>query len=173
MTSRNTSARADVPLLGALLRLARQELVNAVDAELAAAGFADVTQAQWAVCQQLAGDEAGLRLTELAAFAGISKPSMSALVDGLVASGYVERVPHPHDQRAQLVRFTGKGWKFAGAAERAVKRVETAWAARIGREDVETLRRVLRAIVASRPAAPDEELAPARRSPQRVVRRRA
>src|SRR5436309_2696772 len=97
------------PLLGGLLRLVRQELVNEVERALAAAGFDDVRPAHWAVCQQLAAAPHGLRLTELATFAGITKPSMSALVDGLESTGYVERVAHPTDQRAQLVRFTERG----------------------------------------------------------------
>jgi DNA-binding MarR family transcriptional regulator len=136
-------------MLGGLLRLARQELVNHVEAELAAEGMADVRPAQWAVCQQLAATPDGLRLTELAAYAGVTKPSMSALVDALETAGYVQRAPHPIDHRAQLVRFTERGWEFAAVAERAVKRVEKAWSARIGREQVEALRRILRAIVDS------------------------
>jgi DNA-binding MarR family transcriptional regulator len=112
-----------------------------------------VGPAQWAVCQQLSAAPEGLRLTELATFAGVTKPTMSALVDGLEGAGYVERVPHPSDQRAQLVRYTARGWKFAEVSYRAVRRVEKEWAGRVGEKDVETLRRILRAIVDSRPTS--------------------
>lgn len=38
---------------------------------------------------------------------GSSARSVSALVDGLAATGYVERRPHPDDRRAVLVALTG------------------------------------------------------------------
>lgn len=38
---------------------------------------------------------------------GITPRSVSALVDGLAAAGYVERLPHPHDRRAVLVTLGG------------------------------------------------------------------
>ena len=152
MSRPKRSRDAQLPLLGGLLRLCHQELVNEVGRQLAAAGMGDVRPAQYAVCQQLAGHPAGLRLTELAAYAGITKPSMSALVDGLSRSGYVERVADARDQRAQLVRFTTRGQAFAKTAFRAVIRFERAWAERVGAREVDTLRRILRALVDSRPA---------------------
>jgi DNA-binding MarR family transcriptional regulator len=142
------------PLLGALLRLCHQELLNSLNRELADAGCSDVSQAQYAVCQQLRGHPDGLRITQMAAYAGITKPSMSVLVDGLERSGYVERVADPSDQRAQRVRFTARGRHFAETAMRAVTRVERHWAERVGARDVEALRRILRALVDSRPGVP-------------------
>ena len=143
----------NVPLLGALLRLARQEVVSHIERALADAGMADVTQAQWAVTQQLGTAPQGLRLTEMAAYAGLSKPSMSALVAGLEAGGYVERVPDATDRRAQLVRFTPRGWQCGEVALEAMLELERQWAARIGEADVAELRRVLRQVVATRPGA--------------------
>lgn len=142
-----------LPLLGGLLRLCHQELLNQVGRDLQAAGMGDVRSAQFAVCQQLAAHPEGLRLTELAAYAGITKPSMSALVDGLERAGYVERAADERDQRAQLVRFTARGWRFADTAVRAVARFEAAWAERVGAREIDTLRRILRALVDSRPAS--------------------
>jgi DNA-binding MarR family transcriptional regulator len=134
------------------MRLCRQEVLNEVDRALAAAGMGDVRQAHYAVTQQLAGAPDGLRLTELASYAGITKPSMSALVDALEGRGYVERVPDARDQRAQLVRFTARGWGAARVARRAVLRVERGWARRVGERDLESLRRILRTLVDSRGA---------------------
>jgi DNA-binding MarR family transcriptional regulator len=90
-------------------------------------------------------------LTELASYAGVTKPSMSALVDGLQEGGYVERVADPEDQRAQRIRLTARGRRFVDVALRAVRKMEARWADRIGARDVETLRRLLRALVESRP----------------------
>ncbi len=161
-TTRDPAGRpgfVGLPMLGALLRLARQEVVNHIERQLANAGMGDVSPSQWAVTQQLGGSPEGLRLTELAAYAGLTKPSMSALVDGLEASGYVERVAHPTDKRAQLVRFTERGWELGAVSLRAMRAVEKSWASRIGADDLETLRCVLRRVVESRPPLPDEPIA--------------
>ncbi len=139
-----------LPMLGGLLRLARQELVNFLESEFAAAGMGDVRPAQYAVCQQLGAAPRGLRLTELAAYAGVTKPSMSALVDALERAGYVERVDDPTDQRAQLVRFTAKGRRFGRTAIRAMQAFEARWEQRVGKAEVAQLRRILRRIVESR-----------------------
>ena len=43
---------------------------------------------------------------------GVSARTVTGLVDGLVATGFVTREPHPGDRRATLVTFTprGSGW---------------------------------------------------------------
>jgi DNA-binding MarR family transcriptional regulator len=38
-----------------------------------------------------------------------SQPTMTGLVNGLAAKGWVERVPHPADARSSLVRVTDDG----------------------------------------------------------------
>lgn len=48
-------------------------------------------------------------ISQLAAADGISQPTMSAQIAALVASGYVERTPHPTDARAQLISLTAAG----------------------------------------------------------------
>ncbi len=50
-----------------------------------------------------------LRLGDLAAIEGVRAPTMSRIVDGLVADGVAERVPDPADGRACLVRVTPVG----------------------------------------------------------------
>jgi DNA-binding MarR family transcriptional regulator len=39
----------------------------------------------------------------------ISSGAVTALVDRLERTGYVQRTPHPHDRRSSLVRSTGTG----------------------------------------------------------------
>lgn len=53
--------------------------------------------------------EGPLRLGDLAEADGVRAPTMSRIVDGLVAEGLVERVPDPADGRACLVRTTPAG----------------------------------------------------------------
>lgn len=50
-----------------------------------------------------------LTLNELAERLYLDKSTTSRLVDGLVAGGWAERLPHPQDGRALLLRVTGKG----------------------------------------------------------------
>jgi DNA-binding MarR family transcriptional regulator len=149
------AAREAGPGLGALLRLARLELVDTIAAGLEQAGMGEVTPAHYPVIQQLGSSADGARLTDLALGAGVTKPSMSALVDALERAGYVERTPDPDDQRAQRIRLTDRGVELSLACVRLVRVQETRWERRVGRGDVETLRRILRALVATAPGRGD------------------
>jgi DNA-binding MarR family transcriptional regulator len=51
----------------------------------------------------------------LADLLSVTPRNVTGLVDGLVASGHVERHPHPGDRRATLVTLTGPGTKAVGA----------------------------------------------------------
>ena len=51
----------------------------------------------------------GMRLTELASKAGLTKQSVGEIVDNLTGLGYIERFPDPTDKRAKLIRLTAKG----------------------------------------------------------------
>lgn len=75
---------------------------------------------------------AGARLTELAAWAGMSKQSMGDLVDQCEAWGLVQRLPDPHDARARRVCFTPTGLDWLRAFEAAVAQAEAEWRAEVG-----------------------------------------
>ena len=51
----------------------------------------------------------------LAADLNVTPRNITALVDGLVATGFVTREPHPSDRRAALVTFTEQGRTTAQA----------------------------------------------------------
>ena len=51
----------------------------------------------------------------LAADLQVTPRTITALVDGLVATGFVTREPHPSDRRATLVTFTERGHTTAQA----------------------------------------------------------
>lgn len=53
--------------------------------------------------------EGAIRVGDLATLEGVRAPTMTRIVDGLVAEGYAERVPDPADGRACLVRATATG----------------------------------------------------------------
>ena len=48
----------------------------------------------------------------------VSPRTMTGLIDGLVATGFVTREPHPTDRRASLVTFTEHGTATIEAMER-------------------------------------------------------
>jgi DNA-binding MarR family transcriptional regulator len=49
------------------------------------------------------------RLTDLAAAEGVTRPTMTRIIDSLDQRGYVTREPDPDDGRAQLVTVTRRG----------------------------------------------------------------
>lgn len=66
----------------------------------------------------------GMRLTELATRAGMTKQSMGALVTQCEAWGMVTREGDPADARARRVVFTGIGHAWLSAYEDAVLQAE-------------------------------------------------
>jgi DNA-binding MarR family transcriptional regulator len=76
----------------------------------------------------------GARLTELAAWAGMTKQSMGDLVDQCAAWGLVRREPDPRDGRARRVVFTPAGLDWLAAFQDAVAQAEAEFRAAVGDE---------------------------------------
>jgi DNA-binding MarR family transcriptional regulator len=53
----------------------------------------------------------------------VSPRNITGLVDGLVATGFVTRAPHPTDRRATLVSFTDHGARTAKAMDEGRERL--------------------------------------------------
>ena len=65
--------------------------------------------------------------TTLADHLGLSRPSVTALVDRLEAAGYVSRVPAPGDRRAVRIELRAATWRaFAEVYRPLGERVHTA-----------------------------------------------
>ncbi|MFU8872840.1 MarR family winged helix-turn-helix transcriptional regulator [Micromonospora sp. SL4-19] len=137
MSARDTSA----PLVGLLLRLAAQQWGTDMDAALQANGIEGITPAHANVIPFVPPE--GIQIGELARSAKVRKQSMAQSVELLVASGYVTRRPDPNDGRASLIFLTDKGRALWPASRSAGHRVEEDWAAVVGRDDIEHLRRTL------------------------------
>jgi DNA-binding MarR family transcriptional regulator len=130
----------DTPVL-LLVVLAERHLAEALQAHLVAAGFHDHRVVHHNVMAHVTHD--GIRLTELAEKAGVTKQAMSELVIDLERLGYLERTPDPHDGRAKLIAFTDKGRAAVDAAMRAFEQMDGA----LGERSVRSLRRGLLAIL--------------------------
>lgn len=113
-------------------------------ADLAAAGFGDLTLAQGRVAARI-GPE-GTRLTDLAEQAQITKQSAGFLVDQLERAGYVERVPDPRDARARLVRLAPRGRAVQAVARKTERAIERDWERHLGTERMAALREGLVAL---------------------------
>lgn len=81
----------------------------------------------------------GTRLTDLASWAGMTRPSMAALVDELEHNGLLERRPDPADKRAKLIFLTPAGWDAIRTGREIINGIERDYAERIGRDRFEAM----------------------------------
>jgi len=139
----DTSARGAPENLAILLREPFVVMSDGLVERLAARGHPEVRYAHGAVFQFL--DDAGTRVSELAARARITKQSMAELVAHLERHGHVERVPDPGDGRAKLVRATARGRKVFAIAREAMAEVDARLDAELGPARVRELRALLEA----------------------------
>ena len=104
MTDHLTAPLTNRSLPIALLR-AREKVMGPIRAMLSDVG---VTEQQWRVLRVL--DERGpLDPTEIADRSVLLLPSLTRILQTLVAKGLVSRAPHPTDRRKQVVSITGNG----------------------------------------------------------------
>src|ERR1700748_316700 len=85
----------------------------------------------------------GMRLTELATKAGLTKQSVGEIVDDLAGLGYLERFPDPTDKRAKLIRLTEKGLEAQAIGFHLFEKLEADWAEAFGAERIAALRALL------------------------------
>lgn len=121
-------------------------------------GFAGLQPAHTAVFANL--NVEGTRLTDLARRARMTKQGMGQLVDEVERLGYVERVPHPTDSRAKIVRFTGQGRRLMAHGVEIGEVIQQEYAHLIGRrrlkmlhDSLEDLNRELRHVAGPAPPA--------------------
>jgi DNA-binding MarR family transcriptional regulator len=110
-------------------------------AGVAAAGYGDIGPAHFNILQHPTPD--GLRPTEVAARAQMTKQAANRLIRHLERGGYLTLEPDPRDQRARIIRLTDRGWDVIAAIRGIVEDVEAEWSQRLGRRRFETLRGML------------------------------
>jgi DNA-binding MarR family transcriptional regulator len=129
------------PLLGALLRIPLEEIQGRILVRLREYDFDDLVLAHLAVVRYPGPD--GMRPSDLAAEANMSKQAMNYLLGQLEALGYIERRADPADLRSKRVYMTERGNSTRAVIRDAVREVEREWAAAVGKDDVEALRTLL------------------------------
>lgn len=105
----------------AVVRLGRKIEVALADAEL--------TLSQYRVLVFLANGES--RPSRIAPNVDVTRPTVTALVDGLVARGFVDRQPDESDRRRVRHRVTPAGKRALADADRAVQAAMAALAAHL------------------------------------------
>ncbi len=132
-------------MLGALLRMASEEVRRRLLTALHAHGFDDLEPPHLNVLQFPGPD--GQRPSELAANLRISKQALNYMLGELERMGYLIREPDPDDRRSRRIRLTGRGLAVVPVLRAAVRDTELEWARLIGEERVEELRRLLGELV--------------------------
>ena len=102
------------PQVGALLRIAWEELTTEAMAELAALGYDDLRPVHRRVFRDLLVERQ--RPTDLARRLGLSKQAVNDLLREFEAKGYIELEPDPEDGRAKRIVVTKRGAKAGEAA---------------------------------------------------------
>jgi DNA-binding MarR family transcriptional regulator len=146
MTSGSDIPLGHIPLAG-LLDFASEAMLAEFRGELEEAGYGDIRPTHGCVFRFLR--EEGMRLTDLAGYASMTKQSVGEIVDDLAARGYVERFPDPADRRAKLIRLTAKGRQAQAVGFGLFARIEARWAERYGPDRIADLRRLLEEIVSA------------------------
>lgn len=131
----------EIPATAVLMFMAHRDVETRVMAALGQAGHDDITMAQSRLMQRL--DPGGMRLTELAEQARVTKQTAGALIDQLERSGYVTRLPDPTDARARLVTLSDRGVEVCRRAGAEVGRVEAEWRERLGDTAFDAMRDAL------------------------------
>lgn len=135
-------------LLDPLLARIRRGVVDAAHE----AGFTDTREAHNPVFAFVPAE--GIRLTELAARAGMSKQAMGELVDDLVAKGYFSKEPDPTDGRAKLIVWSERALRLDETAQAYFDQLESELADLVGVDAMRQLRETLQTLVTSELVAP-------------------
>ena len=115
-------------------------------------GFSDIRVTHSTVLRRISA--AGVRVTDLAERAGMTKQSMAYLVDDLETLGYVTTAPDPTDGRAKLVVPTAKGMSLLAASRRLGDVYEQHVAKLLGTTEAKRLRTLLEELNAKLSANP-------------------
>jgi DNA-binding MarR family transcriptional regulator len=92
-------------------------------------------------------DFMGIRLTDLAVKAGVTKQAVGPLVDDLVALGMVERVADPVDKRAKRIRFSRRGFAALMHGLGVLGEVERGLGAAVGARRMRELHQTLKLVI--------------------------
>ncbi|MGF6881411.1 DNA-binding MarR family transcriptional regulator [Nocardia sp. GAS34] len=130
---------------GVLLGQAYQAFVRELHTHLAEHGHRMLGASYGYVLRTLA--ENALTASQLGERLGITAQGAAKVVDEMVRDGYVERCPDPADKRAKLLHLSDRGRDMLDTVREFHAEYERRLAARVGADQVATVRAVLGEIV--------------------------
>jgi DNA-binding MarR family transcriptional regulator len=86
----------------------------------------------------------GIRITDLARRADMTKQALGEFMDWLEQAGFVASGRDPADGRVRLITRTARGDAAASEAERAIEAVERGWRREVGAARYDAMKQVLR-----------------------------
>ncbi len=131
--------------LGGDLRRAWVGYRRRLDAEMAAAGFADRRFPDGRVLR-LCSTTSGATISQIGRELGITRQGASKIVASLRDRRYVKLTPSPTDRREKVVELTSRATDFLAAHRKATRRIERQLRAEVGAEGFDGLDRLLRAL---------------------------
>ncbi len=137
--------------LGPLLAQISLGFTDRVLEGLRAEGFGDLRSAHLMILSHV--QRGGSRITSLAEWTHIRKPSVVYLVDDLVQLGYVQREADPTDGRAVLVQPTDHGRNAYSVIEMITAQIAANWTRDAGEGDADHLITMLEQLVRAIDAA--------------------
>lgn len=117
-----------------------QRLRNFVEARLRTSG---ASVARLRTMRMLARARQPLRMRDLSEMTGVAARTTTSIVDALERDGLVERVRHPHDRRAFLLRLTEAGLRCHREAEEVDRLALAEATAALSEADRDQLRTLL------------------------------
>jgi DNA-binding MarR family transcriptional regulator len=109
--------------------------------ELRARGYDDITPSHIYAFQTPGPD--GVRPTELAQRALMTKQAMNHLLAGLEERGYIQRVTAAGDGRARVLKLTTKGRRLTNLIQQTSTEIERRWEESLGPARMRDLRAAL------------------------------
>jgi len=138
--------RATRDNLGFLLAKAAQRWNELLAERFAREGFPEVRPSYGSLLVPLF-EQDGLRMSELATRARLSKQTMTTMVRLLERDGLVRREPDPGDGRATRVYLTTRSRSFEPVVERVLGQLDALVRSRVSTNDLDRLRAMLKGVM--------------------------
>ena len=138
--------RATRDNLGFLLAKAAQRWNELLAERFAREGFGEVRPSYGSLLVPLFEHD-GLRMSELATRARLSKQTMTTMVRLLERDGLVRREPDPADGRVTRVYLTARSRSFEPVAERVLGELDALVGMRLSKKDLARLKAMLKGVM--------------------------
>jgi DNA-binding MarR family transcriptional regulator len=131
--------------LARLLTAATQLAAQRLNETLAGHGYPNLRPAHGYAALAVGAD--GATTSQLGARLGITKQAAAKLASQLERDGYLRRVDHPRDGRAQLLLRTARGDALLRAAAEVQEQIERDWAQAVGEPKIRAMRSALESVL--------------------------